>query len=49
MGNSKTKPGMHIQLDKLFYLPGDVVSGNLYINAQQPYPASKIVLAISGI
>ena len=49
MGNSKTKPGIHIQLDKTFYLPGDVVSGNIYVNAQQPYPTTKIVLYISGV
>ena len=49
MGGSKSKPGIHIQLDKQYYLPGDTVSGNIYVNAQQAYPATKIVLIISGL
>jgi hypothetical protein len=31
-----------------FYLPGELVQGNVYINAPKPYPATTITLTISG-
>lgn len=49
MGNSKAKPGIFIQLSKPFYMPGEIVHGCVYINAQQPYPASQIVLNVKGV
>lgn len=49
MGNSKAKVGVAIQTDKQFYLPGEVVHGCVYINSPKPYPATQILLNISGV
>lgn len=49
MGNSKTKPGIYIQTDRTFYLPGEVVHGCVYINAPKPFPISRIILNIKGV
>lgn len=48
MGNSKTKPGIFINTNKPFYLPGELIEGNIFINAPKAYPASRILLNIRG-
>lgn len=49
MGNSKSKPGIYIQTEKQFYLPGEIVKGCVYINAPEPYPVAKIQLSVMGL
>lgn len=48
MGGGKSKPGVLIQTEKPFYLPGDFVQGWIYINSPNVYPARKIILNIDG-
>ena len=48
MGGGKSKPGVLIQTEKPFYLPGDIVQGWIYINSPYVYPARKIILSIDG-
>ena len=48
MGNTKAKPGIFIQMNKPFYLPGEVVDGCVYIHAPKPYPAQRIILTVNG-
>ena len=48
MGNSKSKPGIFIKTNKPYYLPGELIEGNIFINAPKPYPSSKILLNITG-
>lgn len=48
MGNSKGKPAIFININKPFYLPGQLVEGTVYINAPKSYPSSGIYLNILG-
>lgn len=48
MGSSKSKPGIHIQTEKNIYLPGQIVQGTVFINAQQAFSTSKIILIVKG-
>lgn len=47
MGNSK--PGIVIQTEKPFYLPGEVVNGCVYVHIPHSNPISKITLNILGV
>lgn len=48
MGNSKSVVNLVLETDKNYYVPGEVVQGNVYINSPKPYPCSKIIMRIEG-
>jgi hypothetical protein len=48
MGSTKSRPGIFITINKPFYLPGELVEGNIYINAPKAYPSSRLLLNIKG-
>lgn len=47
MGN-KSQIGVALLTEKEFYLPGEIVQGNVYVNSPKAYACSKIMLYIQG-
>lgn len=48
MGN-KSQHGVFIQLEKSFYLPGDLVQGRICVNTAKPLPCERICLHVLGV
>ena len=51
MGNSKSSPSfgdVYIQLNQDCLIPGDTLTGTIYINLIAPYPGSKLCLKMKG-
>ena len=52
MGNDQVKlspyGNIYLQTDKSFYLPGDTITGTVYLNLVDEFPGSKVYLKIKG-
>ncbi len=49
MGSNSSKYGnIHIRSNKAFYIAGETVQGNIYLNITNKFPSNTVILKIKG-